>query len=306
VNPKLRARGLVALVAVVCGVSIGAVVWYRSRTITPAALLRRIPSQNSLVLYVDFNALRHAGVLQMLQQSKVDLDPSYQVFMRKTGFDYLQDLDSAMVAFSPTGKFVYAKGRFDWSSLHSYVEGEGGQCYNSLCRMAGSTPERQISFLPVQTDLMGLAVSPDNTAALRLTNSGVGPELEVPDTPVWLSIPAAVLQSRENLPAGTQMFAHSLDQAESATLAFASEGNRFAAKLNVRCRNEQDAAQVAAQLIHITSLLRDLIQREHQVPNPRDLSGVLTSGSFRAEGRRVFGYWPIERAFLENILGGGS
>lgn len=305
-NPKFRAWALLALVAVVCGISIGAVVWYRSRTITPAALLRRIPSQDALVLYVDFNALRRAGVLQLLQQSKVDLDPSYQAFMRKTGFDYLQDLDSAMLAFAPTGKYLYAKGRFDWNSLHTYVRGEGGQCYNSLCRMNGSTPERCISFLPVRTDLMGLAVSPDDTAALRLTNSGVGPELEVPDTPVWLSIPAAVLQSRENLPTGTQMFAHSLDQAEAATLAFAPEGSRFAAKLNVRCRTGQDAAQVAAQLVRITGLLRDLIQREHQVPNPGDLSGVLTSGSFRAEGRRVFGYWSIERAFLENILGAGS
>jgi hypothetical protein len=45
-----------------------------------------------------------------------------------------------------------------------------------------------------------------------------------------------------------------------------------------------------------------MIEREHQKPNPVDLSGVLTSGTFRSEGRRVAGTWPIERAFIENLF----
>jgi hypothetical protein len=32
-------------------------------------------------------------------------------------------------------------------------------------------------------------------------------------------------------------------------------------------------------------------------------SGVLASGAFHSEKRRVIGYWPIERAFLNNALG---
>jgi hypothetical protein len=39
------------------------------------------------------------------------------------------------------------------------------------------------------------------------------------------------------------------------------------------------------------------------VPNPADLTGVLTAGSFRSDGNRVFGYWPIARTFVENLLG---
>jgi len=47
------------------------------------------------------------------------------------------------------------------------------------------------------------------------------------------------------------------------------------------------------------------MERERQKPTPADLSGVLTSGIFRNEGRRVLGYWPIERAFVQSVLGPG-
>jgi hypothetical protein len=172
--------------------------------------------------------------------------------------------------------------------------------------MVGSAPERRISFFPVRSTLMALAVSQDGSAALRLNSVAAGPDPEVPRAPVWLWVPTSVLKSADNLPAGTRMFARGMERAETVMLALASEDHRLAARLEVRCRNPQDAAEMASQLTGATSLLREMIEREHQKPNPADLSGVLTSGSFRGEGRRVFGYWPIERAFVENMLAGGG
>jgi hypothetical protein len=52
-------------------------------------------------------------------------------------------------------------------------------------------------------------------------------------------------------------------------------------------------------------MLRDMIAREHQSPNPHDLSGVLTSGVFNHVGTRVLGTWPIERSFVQGLLEGG-
>ena len=89
------------------------------------------------------------------------------------------------------------------------------------------------------------------------------------------------------------------------TLQFEPDGQRLAARLEVLCRDDQDAAAMAGELTKATTLLRDLIQREHMTPNPADFSGVLTSGVFKGEGRRVVGKWPIERSFVENLLGGG-
>jgi hypothetical protein len=53
----------------------------------------------------------------------------------------------------------------------------------------------------------------------------------------------------------------------------------------------------------MTALLRELIEKDKQKPNPGDLSGVLTAGVFRQENVRVVGRWPLERAFLESLAG---
>ena len=303
-SQKPRAWLIVVGIAAVCGVSVWGVVWYRSRSLTTAALLRRMPAEDALVAYIDFGELRRGGVLKLLDGSKAGEDAEYQSFVRQSQFDYKKDLDEAIVAFAPTGRFLLLKGRFDWKSLRAYVESQNGRCINAFCRMTGSTPERRISFFPVRSNLMALAVSPDESAALRLESAVSGPDPQVPAAPVWLSIPTSVLKSSDSLPAGTRVFARGMERAETVTLAFAPEGQGLVARLDVRCRDERDAADLASQLTRTTSLLRETMERERQKPNPADLSGVLTSGSFRNDGRRVLGYWPIERAFVQNMLGG--
>jgi hypothetical protein len=303
VTSKSRA-GLILALAAVCAVAITAVLWVRARAVAPAALVARLPAADALVLSVDFEQLRRAGILQLLDGPRAAEDPDYGSFVRQTNFDYKRDLDRAVAAFAPTGKFLLLAGRFDWKALRAYAASQGGRCESDLCRMQGSAPDRRISFFPLQSNLLALAVSPDDSAALRLHVASGDSSQPVLDAPIWLSIPTGMLRSGENLPDGARMFARSVGQAETVTLAFAPEGQRLAARLNVLCRNELDAADVSLQLQRVTSLLREMIARENQKPNPADLSGVLTSGSFRSEGRRVYGYWPIERVFVKNVLAG--
>ena len=63
---------------------------------------------------------------------------------------------------------------------------------------------------------------------------------------------------------------------------------------------------LAAELERNTTLLRSMIARENRTPNPRDLSGVLTSGTFSHAGPRVTGRWPIAHGLVEDTLTGGS
>jgi hypothetical protein len=301
VNHRVRAWLLIVLIATICAGAVWGVAWYRSREMTTAALLKRLPSSGALVVYIDFAALRRAGILSSIEPSKLTEDAEYADFVRKTDFDYKQDLDTAIAAFAPTGKFLLLRGQFDWKSLRSYVASENGACYNSLCRMQGSTEDRRISFFPLQTNLMALAVSQDESAAVRMQDTAPGPALEAPDAPVWLAIPASLLRSSD-LPAGTRPFAQAVAQAEAVTLAFSPERDRIAAKLNVRCRTPQDAATLAAQLSRATGLLRQMLERDRQPADPAGLSGVLTAGAFHSEGVRVFGYWPIQKSFLDNIF----
>ena len=301
-NPKVRLWLAIGLTSAVCAASLGGLFWYRSRARTPAAMYRRLPVRDALVFYIDFEALRRGGLMQVFDSAKGPEDPEYLRFVSGTAFDYKRDLDGAMAAFGPTGRFILAKGRFDWKSLRSYAASQQGKCDNSLCRLSGSTPDRRISFLPIQSGLMALAVSADDSAAMRLTSPAAGPDMQIPGAPVWASLPPSWLRSAGNLPDGTRPFARAVEQAESVILAFAPEGNRFALKLTVVCGGEQDAYDAASQLTRMTALLRKLIALEKQTPNPGDLSGVLVSGTFRNAGNRVFGYWPIERVFVENLL----
>jgi hypothetical protein len=129
--------------------------------------------------------------------------------------------------------------------------------------------------------------------------------MALPKDPVWISFPPAVVRQAEKLPAGTRMFAKSMEDAEEVTLSIGPNGLDFQATLQVLCKSDQDAGILAAELKRTTTLLRSLIERENRKPNPRDLSGVLTSGSFGHEGRRVSGHWPIAQGFVEDALTGG-
>src|SRR6185369_10293299 len=128
-----------------------------------------------------------------------------------------------------------------------------------------------------------------------------------PAEPVSLSFsPAALKTMGTSLPTGTQIFAKSLDDAEEIVLTLGPQGKDFQLTLNARCRNAHDAELVAAELERSTSLLRSMIEREKRTPNPRDLSGVLTSGTFAHDGVRATGRWPLVRGFIEDTLTGGS
>jgi hypothetical protein len=301
VGPRLRAWLLIALIAALCGAAVGGASWYRARAEGPAALLKHLPRSGALILYVDFAALRRAGILGAIQAPAATEDPEYRDFVRRTDFNYSRDLDTALAAFTPAGRFLLLRGRFDWGSLRSYAQSEKGECRNTLCRMRGSTADRQISFFPLQSNLMALAISQDDSAAVRLQESVEGSMPEIPDAPVWFSIPPELLRSG-GLPEGVQPFARSLENAESVVLSLAPEGKQVAARMNVRCRTNKDAADLTSELSKATALLRTVIEQEHRAPNPADLGGVLASGAFLSADARVMGYWRIEQAFFDNLL----
>jgi hypothetical protein len=267
-------------------------------------LYMRLPTRDAIVLYVNFRAVEQAGLFQILSDSRVTEDPEYRLFVQKTEFDYTHDLDSALVSFAPTGKYLLATGRFEWKTLRSYAVEEGGQCMTARCDIPGSKPDRRISFSPLQRNVMAMAVTPQPDAVRALMSPVTAPPSKLPQAPIWLRIPGSVLRSGNELPTGTQMFARKMERADSIILSFTADGDRLGAHLDVMCQNADDAASIAKDLTDTTTFLRQMIEREHHDPNPADLSGVLTSGAFRTEGTKVLGYWPIERSFVANVLAG--
>lgn len=299
-----------AIAVLVSAGGIGLGLYQRARILaaSPTGMLQRLPARNAITLFLDFNALRQSGILKLVSPAKATEEPEYQTFVRATGFDYRRDLDLAAASFSNDGEFFVIKGRFDWNKLGAYATAQGGTCEGRLCGMPGSTPQRRISFFPVQSNLMALAVSGDSLAATRLAPTeaaglAVQP-LDPPPDPVWLSIPADSLKTTDRLPPGTRAFASALASADKILLSLGPQGQQLEARLAVTCRTAVDAAALTAQLQRVTALLQEMIARENQRPDPKDLSGVLTAGVFQQAGRRVMGRWPLPPVFLESLAGG--
>lgn len=303
-----RRAWLGAAIVLVLGGAVWLAIYERGRinATTPADMLRRLPAQNALVVFLDFDKLRRAGVLKLISEPKTTEEPDYQSFVKATGFDYRRDLDVAAASFGNDGEYFVIHGRFDWDKLESYARAQGGSCYQHVCRMSGSTAERRISFLPLQSNLMALAVSTDSSAAIRLVNpqNGSVQPIELPGDPFWISVPAGNLKSANRLPPGTGMFASALGSADKILLSLTSHDDQFEARLAVTCRTAEDAGALVAQLQHATSLVRQTIAQENQKPSAKDLTGVLTAGVFEQSGRRVLGRWPLAPVFLESLASG--
>jgi hypothetical protein len=301
---RLLPWAALALLAAFCAAVITGVALVRRQSSSPAALLGRLPSQGAVIASIDFRALRRSGALDVLAGSKVTQEPEYRSFVYQTGFDYLNDLDSASVAFHSTGIYFVLSGRFQWKTLKEYTVNGGGTCHNTLCRIEGSAPDRMISYFPLRPDVMALAVSSDGYAATGMQGRKAPFQLDIPREPLWLLIPVAALRSNTSLPSGARAFVRVLERAETVLFAAGPDGKRWTVRLDATCRDARDAAALVTRLRDTTAQLRDLIAREGQTPNPSDLSGVLTAGAFEQRDLHVLGRWLIEREFFESLTRG--
>jgi hypothetical protein len=271
-----------------------------NRFFRPAALFSRFPAEDATALSVDFAALRQAG---LLAQSKAPLEPEYKAFLDGTGFDYRRDLDTLAASFSQTGNYFIARGRFDWNKLRAYALSQGGACYQQLCRMQGSRPDRHISFLPLRDDALALAVGSDDLAASRLTKEGLPVSTHLPDAPVWLSVPGTVLRSQDGVPPGIRMMLSALKNADRVTLTVSAGGAGVEAHLETNCRTPDDARVLTSELRSTTALLKDADPNDQAIRDD-DLVKTLAAGVFEQAGQRVTGRWPVSKGLIASLTSG--
>ncbi|MBN8732495.1 MAG: hypothetical protein J0L64_18270 [Acidobacteria bacterium] len=302
----LRLWQLVLLMLAGCGLVLGVLYHRQSRSITNLGqLLARLPSDRAVVAALDVKSLRTAGVLDLIAGARSVEELDYQNFVRETGFDYREDLDYVAAAFDSEHKYFLLKGRFNWTQLNRYAKAKGGTCVNGFCSVRGSMPTKNISFFPASTDVLALAVGYAPRAAYTMMPSD-RPEngIEIPSAPFWVTLPGPLLSANETLPDGVKAFASALAGAERVTVAVDAGATGFSANLRAECPGAKQAEEVRDRLRSLTEVLTKMIQRSGQKPNPEDLSGVLTSGQFEAQGAAVTGKWPIPRALLEAVSAG--
>jgi hypothetical protein len=300
---------LAVLVVLLCVAAVGVAHWWRVSQIYDAGrLVSTLPKNHATLVYLDVGALRQSGLLDLIAGSKATEEPEYRKFVEQTGFDYRTDLDALSASFSQGAAYFTVRGQFQWKQLSVYAESQGGHCHDTVCTMNGSEPDRNISFYPLQANVLALAVSPLPRAVMdigRGQKSRPGKETdELAANPVWISIPPDVFERLDSFPGGTRSFFSPLAHAQNVTFAAGPKGNGIELRLEVTCATPEAAAELAQQLSGTTSLLKRMIEREHMTPNPRDLSGVLVAGSFQQQQSQVIGTWPLERNFVEALASG--
>ena len=281
--------------------------WTRPRYDTAAKLVGLLPQADAAVFYADVAALRHSGYLQLLESTQSAQEPDYQRFVSETGFAYQRDLDAVAVASLPNQTFVAARGRFDWQRLTRYAINHGGKCDDRYCQLPATKPDQWISFFPIKSNVLGLAVSGDPRAAYSLLPREGAPELATPQFPVWAQIPRRVLDHPDALPPGAQVIARALSSASQVTLGIteAMPGAADSA-LNVRliasCASNAAANDLRDHLAQLAGFFRGFAAHNKPNSGAPDLAGLLASGTFGAAEHNVVGNWIVPRSVVEALF----
>jgi hypothetical protein len=309
---------LAAALVLICAATVGLLEWRRLQHYDASRLMQSLPVDGAVKVFFDVEALRDGGLLDVLAGPKTVEDPDYRHFADEIGFDYRTDLDAVAAVFVHGDFYAAARGHFDWKRLTEYALAQQGKCSNGICSMPGGQPDRAISFYPLSTEVLALAVS-DNPQGVVMIGPPQGGKkgITVPPTAFWISAPGADFKGLKNLPLGSQSFLTPLAQTREAAFSVqpagvtgsgspaptpSSSNGAFEIRMDVACTSPDAAAALARVFAETTDVLRRLVVSEHVTPKPSDLTAVLVSGRFETHDTSVTGFWPVDRRVIESLV----
>ena len=295
------------MLVVALSIAFVAVVRWRKNSVPydTAHMFATLPIDRATLFYADVDALRMAGILDLVAGSRATEEPDYRKFVEQTGFDYRKDLYSVAAAFAPNASYFTVRGRFQWKQLAAYAQSQGGECHYAICSLPGSTLDRNISFYPLKPDVLALAVAFDINGVTMISPRPVLKLSPLASEPLWITAPASVLTRPGTLPESVQALLGPVARAEKITLAAGPQGTRAQLRLSVLCDSPEDAEAVRRELSSATEALRNAISQDRPAPGQPDWAGLLRGGVFSRSGPEVTGIWPLERSFLEALMSPG-
>lgn len=290
---RLKPWAFFLLVAAVVAAALFGIDRYRHRFVrSDADLFRLLPRNGATRFYVNIAALRQAGVLSLFAASKRE-DPDYRNFVRQTGFDYQQDADAVAGTADSSELLFLVRGRFDWNRVRRYMAQHGGA--NEAGRWA--------SFVAVQPDVLGLAVSVDRSAARKLLpHANSHASGNPPPYPVWVEPSQKLLHNPVDLPFPVRVLAIWLQSANPVVLSLGRATSAdFELRLDATFANPVTAKTTRNQLEIETRMLKLELAREHRQPSADDLTGLLAAGTFEVSGTQLKGVWPVRKELLDSL-----
>lgn len=305
---------LLSLLAVVLALVFWGVHRYRHRLVRqPVDLVRFLPlplplqQGDASTFYIDVDALRKSGYLDLLATANAASEADYRQFVETTNFDYTRDIDAIAGAASTHQLNLFVQGRFDWSRLHDYAQRHGGSCRADQCSLPATKPGKWIGFAELQPNVIVLTVTANRNEAIGVATAALAQTQPAPPStisldPVWFCPAHSLLQMPNGFPQSLRMLAIALQSADSVTVSL-GRSNRaaFDLKLKAGFANAAIADTSKNQLEIYTKMLRLELARERAQANPADLTGIFTAGTFSQQGKMLFGAWPVQKEFLHAL-----
>ena len=307
---RIRLKPWLFLILLATVVSLALLVLERARyrfVRSDSEMVAMLPQRRFTVFFINIDLLRKGGLLALVADAKASEEADYRRFVRETGFDYSRDIHAVAGEGDDEQLFFYVRGRFDWSRLHSYATRHEGDCGREFCKVPTSTPGRWASFELVQPNVMALAIGRDPRAVQALRPNRIENPPPLPPDPVWVRVPPSVLSNPKGVPLPAQLLAMALESTDQVTFSAGldpSHPGQFQITMEAQCRNRAIADTTRRQLEIQTKMLDLELTREHQRPNPADLTGLLTAGVFQTIDKTVVGRWPLRRELLEKMKEG--
>ncbi len=271
---------------------------------TDADLVALLPQRDLTTFFVNVELLRQSKLRSLLSAPKASEESDYRRFVRETGFDYSRDVDALAGESDNEQWFLLLRGRFDWGKLRSYASAHGGSCKGEICKLPASSPGRWISFRQVQPNVLGVAVDSSPLAVQALAPRTLDNPPALPPQPVWVRVAHYLLSNPKSLPLPAQIFVMAVESADEVTLSAdldPENRNQFQLRMEAQCRNGAIADTARKQLEIQTKMLALGLERQHQQPNPADLTGLLIAGRFQVAGKKLIGTWPLRRELLDQL-----
>ena len=314
-SPKRRYAAFLGILVALAGAT---VIWRAWRPKQDSSLLfQRFPADNVLLAYLDLEQLRRASALAPLLRARVEPDPDYAAFVKKTGFDYQRDLDAAAVCYLPDRVYVLARGRFDQARLRQYALDQGGNCpgqgLERPCWMPASLPGRKISFSVLSGGLLALATAPEPDAVLQLESTpppGAEPLAQAaaendPPALLWLTATPAsldrVLGQSPFFTPNLALFSKTLASSQRAYLYLTDRSGNLELSLRALCGSETQAGELRRLLQGLNDLISGVIRGARGRNPPAEWERVLASAVIEQKGDAVKAAWTLDKAVLESI-----
>ncbi len=232
-------------------------------------------------------------------------EKDYARFHCATDFDYARDLDALAGGVNDNNEiFFLLRGRFNWTNFSNlpWPMAEYARTMRAA-RPAANRTAGSTSYAFNQIPLRWLSAEVKTAADLMRPPGRRVQDLPLGD-PVWVQRVAGVDQRSDGL---AEAFADFRDLAAarrigSALRRTAEHGDEaFTVQFEAAFRTPRAPTRRASNCRCRPACCELELARENQQPNPADLTGLLTAGTFQVGSTRLFGSWPVKKELLEAL-----